>query len=164
MKNLILTLAVSCLLCACATSRKLPATTVQETTNRNVDVKYEKVFVHDTTYIKIPAQTAERTTQDSTSRLENDYAISVACINADGTLFHSLNTKPQKKPVPVCKEIERKDSIIYVDKVIPVYIEKELGRWEKTCIRWFPYLLVVIILAIAFIFRTQIHSIARRIL
>lgn len=158
MKICFLTLITSFLLCACSTQQKLPTPTIQETTNRNVDVKFEKVFVHDTTYIEIPAQTAERTTQDSTSVLENDYAISVACINEDGTLFHSLNTKPQKKPVPVDKEIERKDSIIYVDKLIkePVLVEKELGRWEKTCISWFPYLLVAMILTLIIILRKLI--------
>lgn len=158
MKICFLTLITSFLLCACAAQQKLPTTTVQEMTSRNVDVKYEKVFVHDTTYIEIPAQTAERTTQDSTSILENDYAISVACINADGTLFHRLNTKPQKKPVPVDKKIERKDSIIYADKLIkvPVLVEKELGRWEKTCIEWFPYLLVAMILTLIIILRKLI--------
>lgn len=155
MKICFLNLITSFLLCACGTQQKLPTTTVQETTNRNVEVKFEKVLVHDTTYIEIPAQTAERTTQDSTSLLENDYAISVACINADGTLFHVLNTKPQKKPVLVYKEIERKDSIIYDDRQIkvPVLVEKELGRWEKTCIEWFPYLLVGMILTLTIILR-----------
>lgn len=162
MKNLILTLAVSCLLCACGTQRKLPTTTIQETTSSNVEVKYEKVFVHDTTYIEIPAQTAERTTPDSTSHLENDYAVSDAKINSDGTLFHDLKTKPQKKPVPVDKEIERRDSVAYVDRYVEVPVERSLTCWEKTCINWFPYTLVVILLALVYIFRKPMRSLIRR--
>lgn len=164
MKNLILTLAVFCLLCACGTQRKLPTTTIQETTNSNVEVKYEKVFVHDTTYIEIPAQTAERTTPDSTSHLENDFAVSDARINADGTLFHDLKTKPQKKPVPVEKEIERRDSVAYADRYVevPVPVERSLNRWERTCINWFPYSVAALLLALVYIFRKPIRSLIRR--
>lgn len=160
MKNLIFILAVSCLLYGCGTQRKLPTTTIQETTNSNVEVKYEKVFVHDTTYIEIPAQTAERTTRDSTSHLENDFAVSDAKINPDGSLFHDLKTKPQKKPVPVNKEIERRDSIAYVDSPVPV--ERSLTRWEKTCINWFPYSVVAILLLLVYVFRKPMRSLIRR--
>lgn len=164
MKNLIFILAVSCLLYGCGTQRKLPTTTIQETTNSNVEVKYEKVFVHDTTYIEIPAQTAERTTRDSTSHLENDFAVSDAKINPDGSLFHDLKTKPQKKPVPVNKEIERRDSIAYVDRYVevPVPVERSLTRREKTCINWFPYSVVAILLLLVYVFRKPMRSLIRR--
>lgn len=164
MKNLIFILAVSCLLYGCGTQRKLPTTTIQETTNSNVEVKYEKVFVHDTTYIEIPAQTAERTTRDSTSHLENDFAVSDAKINPDGSLFHDLKTKPQKKPVPVNKEIERRDSIAYVDRYVevPVPVERSLTRWEKTCINLFPYSVVAILLLLVYVFRKPMRSLIRR--
>ncbi|MDO4163947.1 MAG: hypothetical protein Q4D56_06120 [Bacteroides sp.] len=164
MKNLIFTLAVSCLVCGCGTQRKLPTTTIQETTNSNVEVKYEKVFVHDTTYIEIPAQTAERTTRDSTSHLENDFAVSDAKINPDGSLFHELKTKPQKKPVPVDKEIERRDSVVYVDRhvEVPVPVERSLTPWERTCINWFPYSVAALILMLVYVFRKPMRSLIRR--
>lgn len=155
---------MSCLLYGCGTQRKLPTTTIQETTNSNVEVKYEKVFVHDTTYIEIPAQTAERTTRDSTSHLENDFAVSDAKINPDGSLFHDLKTKPQKKPVPVNKEIERRDSIAYVDRYVevPVPVERSPTRWEKTCINLFPYSVVAILLLLVYVFRKPMRSLIRR--
>ncbi len=78
-----------------------------------VETNTVTVYVPDTVLIEIPLQTAERTTADSTSHLENDYATSDARINADGTLFHSLNTKPQEKPVEVKKKEVRKDNIVY---------------------------------------------------
>ena len=164
MKNLIFTLVVSCLLCACGTSKNLPTTTIQETTNSNVEVKYEKVFVHDTTFIEIPAQTAERTTRDSTSHLENDLAVSDAKINPDGTLFHELKTKQQKKPVPVDKEIERRDSVVYVDGYVevPVPVERSLTQWERTCINWFPYSVAALMLMLVYVFRKPMRSLIRR--
>lgn len=164
MKNLILTLAVSCLLCACGTQRKLPTTTIHETTNSNVEVRYVKESVHDTTFVEIPAQTAERTTPDSTSHLENDFAVSDAKINPDGTLFHDLKTKPQKKPVPVDKEIERRDSVAYVDRFVevPVPVERQLTYWERTSIRWFPYLVGVVLVLLCLVFKKPLLALIRR--
>lgn len=57
--------------------------------------------IHDTLEIVLPHQTAERTTMDSTSHLENDYCISDARINPDGTLSHTLVTKDTPISVPV---------------------------------------------------------------
>lgn len=164
MRNMILTLAVSYLLCACGTQRKLATTTIQETNNSNVEVKYIKEFVHDTTFVEIPAQTAERTTPDSTSHLENDFAVSDAKINSDGTLSHSLKTKPQKKPVPVDREIERRDSVVYVDRLVkvPVPVERQLTFWEKNSIRWFPYLVGAVLVLLCLVFKKPLLALVRR--
>lgn len=93
------------LLSSCSTQKKLIATTQE---NTRVETKYEVVYRTDTMYIDIPSQTAEVSKRDSTSKLENDYATSEARINPDGSLFHNLKTKPQKKPIPVQIPIERK--------------------------------------------------------
>jgi hypothetical protein len=102
-------------------------------------------------FIEIPAQTAERTTADSTSHLENDYATSDAKINPDGTLYHNLNTKPQTKPVPTDKKIERRDSIVYqakyIDREITVEVERHLSWWEKTQIYGFWAVIVIMVIA-----------------
>lgn len=103
-----------------------------------VEVRTETVYVTDTTYIEIPAQTAERTTADSVSHLENDYATSDARINVDGTLTHTLATKPQSKPVEFQKPVEHRDSIVYRDKVVTKTdvqikeVERNLSWWEQT--------------------------------
>lgn len=129
-----------------------------------VDVRYKTIIMPDTVFIEIPAQTSERTTADSTSHLENDYATSDARINPDGTLFHQLATKPHKKPVEVDKKIEQRDSIIYVEKSNTeigqqiVEVERQLSWWEKTRIYGF-YLLAALLVVI---YRKQIWSILRK--
>ena len=71
------------LLTACGTSRKL--TTVQSDSVR-VEVVKTVEYIHDTVTVEIPAQTAERTTRDSSSHLEKDFGESDARINSDVTL------------------------------------------------------------------------------
>lgn len=109
----------------------------------------ETVYVPDTVYIDIPAQVAERTTADSTSHLENDYAKSDARINADGSLFHSLETRPQQKPVEIQKKIEYRYRTIIKTVKETEYIEKELSWWERfrlhlgTVVIWATFAMIV---------------------
>jgi len=128
-------------LCALFGSCRSHKDMVSEHTQKDsvrVEVRTETVYVTDTLLVEIPAQTAERTTADSVSHLENDYATSDARINADGTLTHTLATKPQKKPVEFQKPVERKDSIVYVDKLVTKTdvqikeVERDLSWWEQT--------------------------------
>ena len=91
------------LLTACGTSRKL--TTFQSDSVR-VEVVKTVEYIHDTVTVEIPAQTAERTTRDSSSHLENDFAESDARINSDGTLYHDLRTKPQEKEIPMAEDTD----------------------------------------------------------
>lgn len=98
------------LLCALLGSCKSQKNLIHEKEQKDsvrVDVRYQTIIVPDTVFVEIPPQIAERTTADSTSHLENDYATSDARINPDGTLFHQLATKPQKKPVKVDKKSSR---------------------------------------------------------
>lgn len=166
------------LLSGCCTQRRVVDTTMtiteKDSTNTEVRVETQIVYVPDTVFIEIPAQIAERTTQDSTSHLENDYATSDARINADGSLFHNLNTKPQKKPVEVQTPTIRKDSIKTeykiidvekeVEKKVPVEVEKKLTWWQSTCIKFFPWSLILIALSIGFYFRKPIWNIIKRFL
>jgi hypothetical protein len=130
--------AIVWVLTSCGSTKPLAGTDTHEKDSTRVEVKIETVYVTDTCYVEIPAQTAERETKDSVSHLENDYATSDARINPDGTLFHSLATKPQQKPVEYQKPVERKDSIVYRDrekevKVTEVVeVEREPTWWDKT--------------------------------
>ena len=81
-----------------------------------VEVRERVIKIPDTVWIEIPAQSAERTTADSTSHLENDYAESNARINRDGTLYHDLATKPQSVPAKTDKDVIYRDSIVYRDR------------------------------------------------
>ena len=146
------------LLTACGTSRKL--TTVQRDSVR-VEVRKTVEYIHDTVTIEIPDQVAERTTQDSTSHLENDFAESDARINSDGTLYHDLRTKPQEKEIPVEVPKERKDSIIYcnieVEKIVPV--ERVLTGWQKLQMKGFWIVLAVLVV---YVFKKPLLCLIRR--
>lgn len=149
------------LLTACGTSRKL--TTVQSDSVR-VEVVKTVEYIHDTVTVEIPAQIAERTTRDSSSHLENDYAVSDARINGDGTLYHDLRTKPQRKPVPVRVPVVRKDSIVYVDKQVevPVMVEKDLTAWQQFRLKWFGALAALSIALAAWTLRKPLLNLIRR--
>lgn len=153
-------LAAVLLVGGCSPGKHLAKTQQQQDSTR-VEVRKEIVYVPDTVYLEIPAQTAERTTRDSTSHLENDYATSDARINSDGTLYHDLRTKPQEKEIPVEVPKERKDSIIYrnieVEKIVPV--ERELTKWQKTQMRGFWVVLVVLVV---YVFRKPFLALIRR--
>lgn len=161
----------------CCTQRRVVeqnTTVIQQKDSSNTEVRVEKVieYLTDTVYIKIPAQIAERTTQDSTSHLENDYATSDARINQDGTLYHDLKTKPQEIASEFQKPIERNDSIRteyktktkYITLIDKKEVEKELTWWQHTCIKWFPWCLILLIIAIGYIFRKPILKITKRLL
>ena len=154
---------LSIILCltSCGTTRHLPQETVQSKDSTKVEIREKTVYVRDTVILKIPAQTAERETQDSTSHLENEYAASDARINKDGSLYHDLKTKPQDKPVEFDKPVETRDSIIYrtqyIDRVQTAEVERELSWWQKTQMYGFW----VALAAIAVICRKKIFSILK---
>ena len=160
----------------CCTQRRVVeqnTTVIQQKDSSNTEVRVEKVieYLTDTVYIKIPAQMAERTTQDSTSHLENDYATSDARINQDGTLYHDLKTKPQEIPAEFQKPIERNESIRtkyktkteYITLIDKKEVEKELTWWQHTCIKWFPWCLILLIITIGYILRNPILKITKRL-
>lgn len=161
----------------CCTQRRAVeqnTTVIQQKDSENTEVRVEKVieYMIDTVYIKIPAQIAERTTQDSTSHIENDYATSDARINQDGTLYHDLKTKPQEIASEFQKPVERNDSIRteyktkteYITLIDEKEVEKELTWWQHTCIKWFPWCLILLIISIGYIFKKPILKITKRLL
>lgn len=173
MKHLLYIVLTAVLLTACASSRKAATSStdssVQGRDSVRIEYREKTVFVPDTVFVEIPAQTAERTTPDSVSHLENDYAESNARINQDGSLFHDLKTKPQAKPVPTQKEIQYRDSIVYKDRIVKlrvtetktVEVEKNLSWFQKTQIYGFWALLLLL----AIIYRKKLFgAIVRRIL
>lgn len=158
MKLKFLFLGILGILTACRTPQKL-TTTQQDSTH--TEIREKVVFIPDTVLVEIPSQITERTTRDTTSHLENDYATSDARVNSDGSLYHNLKTKPQKKPVPVETPVIRKDSIVYRDRAVKelVPIERELSKWQKTQMRGFWVVLVVLVV---YVFRKPIFTLIRR--
>ena len=111
-----------------------------------IEERLRYVPVVDTFFMEVPAQSAERTTADSTSHLENDYAVSDARINPDGSLYHSLETKPRTDTLTQELSVQAKDSIIYREKVVPkIYpVEKELNWFVRMRI-WLGNIMLVLI-------------------
>lgn len=148
-RTIFLIVAAVLLVGGCSPGKHLTKTQQQQDSTR-VEVRKEIVYVPDTVYLEIPAQTAERTTRDSTSHLENDYAESDARINPDGSLFHDLKTKTQKIPKEVKTPVEQNDSIVYKARAInetnEVEVERELTWWQKTQMYGFWITLLIIVI------------------
>lgn len=121
--------------CSCRTIAN--ETNTNEKDSVKVEVRTETVYVKDSVKIYIEKEKEAVVVRDS-SHLENDYAKSDARINPDGTLFHSLETKPQEKSVEFDKPIVKKDSIATrtIRKTITKTKTKEVQRdytwWDKT--------------------------------
>lgn len=171
MKHLFYILFIAALLTGCGTTKVATSSDIREEKNDSVRIEYRErtILVPDTVFVEIPAQTAERTTPDSLSHLENDFAESTARINQDGSLYHDLKTKPQTKPVPTNKEIQERDSVRTVcrDRIVErtstetVEVEKKLSRFQKIQIAGFWTLLVFLMI----VYRKKIFgTLVRRIL
>lgn len=158
MKNILL-IVILVAVSACCPYRHLTTSTKDSV---RVEVRTRTEFVRDTVYRDIPALSEKVTTRDTTSHLENYYAESDACINTDGSLFHSLSTKQRREPIPIDRPVEYRDSIVYRDRAVDriVQIEKELSWWQKTQIRGFWALLIILV----FVLRKDIASLARRLI
>lgn len=151
-----LLMVIGCLFFSSCTAKKVVTERVKDSVR--IETKYKVELRTDTVRIEIPAQTAERETKDSVSFLQNDYATSLAVFHANGILFHSLKLKPQKKSVPVSTPVITRDSVIYrdVQAFKPVYVERELTKWQAFRVKWFTTVCALLLLAIIYISRKQI--------
>lgn len=139
------------LVTSCGSSRHA-ATSIETHDSTKVEVRTERIEHIDTVYIELPRQVERIVTQDTTSHLENDYAVSEARVEA-GMLHHTLETKAAKIPVPIKSTIEKRDSVTTNSKneveKEKVYIEKELTAWQRFRLRGF-WILAAIVAAIGF--------------
>lgn len=134
---------VMLLFSSCRTGRQVVVVEARDSIRIEERLRY--VPVVDTFFMEVPSQSAERTTADSTSHLENDYAESYARIMTDGSLYHSLETKPRTDTLSREVGVQVRDSIIYREKVVPqvVPVEKGLSDWQKIQIRGFWIFLIL---------------------
>ena len=116
---------------ACSTVRPLPTTD-----STKVEVRTETVIEKDTVFVELPRVVERVAVQDTTSHLENEFALSDARISG-GVLKHSLETKPVKMPAVVDKQIVFRDSIVFRDRVQTqtVEVEKKLTGWQQAKLR-----------------------------
>ena len=146
-KYIITSTALVAVLTSCSPSRHLATSNnIKDSVRVETVVRYESVL--DTVFIEIPIERERQTVRDTTSHLETSFALSDARINEDGTLYHSLENKPQKRPAEVKKEVIYRDSVVYRDKVVQkvetVEVPRELTWWQRTQLRGFWVLLAVL--------------------
>lgn len=137
----------SALCVACATTRQAaPAEHLR------TETRVETVFETDTIQVEIPQIVEKIITKDTISILENDYAISEACVS-EGLLSHSLETKPVQHPVEIQKEIVYRDSIVFCDRTIveTVEVEKPLTGWQNFKMKTGGFALGLLVIAIVFL-------------
>lgn len=136
------------LLTSCRTHRQLTSDS-RDSVRVETVVRYESVL--DTVFVEIPNERERQTVRDTISHLETSFALSDARINKDGTLYHSLENKPQKRPIEIQKEVVYRDSIVYRDRVVTKTEVKEVPRdltwWQKAQMRGFWVLLFIIVIA-----------------
>ena len=134
----------SALCVACATTRQAaPAEHLR------TETRVKTVFKTDTIQVEIPQIVEKIITKDTISILENDYAISEACVS-EGLLSHSLETKPVQHPVEIQKEIVYRDSIVFCDRTIieTVEVEKTLTGWQNFKMKTGGFALGLLVIAI----------------
>ncbi len=133
------------------------------TTSTRDSVRVETVIrterVPDTVFVEVPVESVRQTVRDTTSHLETSFAVSDARILADGSLLHSLENIPQKRPVPTEKEIEYHETNEYhgYEEAEIVEVARPLTWWQQTQIRGF-WMLVLILLVVC---REQITGLAK---
>lgn len=141
----LMTFAVALLLfSSCRTGRQVVVVEARDSVR--VEERVREIKVTDTLFVEVPMQKESTTVRDSMSHLENDYAISDARINPDGSLSHSLETKPRTDTLSREVGVQVRDSIIYREKVVPkiVPVEKELNWFTQMRI-WLGNIMLVLI-------------------
>lgn len=114
-----------------------------------VEVRERVEYITDTIKVAIPYE-REVATRDTSSHLENAYAMSDAAILPDGRLFHTLETRPQLRSFTIQKPVLRRDSVVYRNfyREVEVEVKAELTKLQQFQINgfWLMLLLFLIIL------------------
>lgn len=141
---LFLFIAIVLLFSSCRTGRQVVVVEARDSVR--VVERVREVRVVDTVLVEVPPQREVVTVRDSSSHLENDYALSDARILADGSLFHTLETKPRTDTLAREVGVQVRDSIVYREKVVPqpVPIEKPIG-WFTQLRLWLGNVMLVLI-------------------
>lgn len=144
MRRVLWVVAIVLLFSSCRTGRQIVV--VEGKDSIRIEERVREIKVTDTLFVEVPMQKESTTVRDSMSHLENDYAISDARVMADGSLYHSLETKPRTDTLSREVGVQVRDSIIYREKVVPkiVPVEKELNWFTQMRI-WLGNVMLVLI-------------------
>lgn len=137
-------IVVAYLVCGCCPCR-VQTTALQDSVRVEVLERIE--YVPDTIEVTVPYERAS-VVRDTTSHLENSYAMSDAAILPDGRLFHSLETRPQLRPFAIQKPVMRRDSVVYrnIYREVTVEVDAELTKFQRFQINGFWLLIILIVL------------------
>nr|WP_315123756.1 hypothetical protein [uncultured Porphyromonas sp.] len=141
-------LVLMLILIGCGARRKTnPSQSEVRRDSVSTKVVERTIYKHDTVRLHVPYQVATAKVKDSTSRLENDWAVSTAHVYRDGTLQHSLETKAGPRQIETETPIIYRDSIVYRDRDVRnvelKMVEKPLTPWQKKQIAGFWILVSV---------------------
>lgn len=114
------------------------------------EVREHTEYIHDTAFVEVPQIVGKVVTVDTTSFLENEWAKSNASVSA-GTLSHSLETKPQKRPIQVQTQIVYRDSVVVEERVVEKEVERDLTWWELTKIKFGGWAVLILVAGIVLI-------------
>ena len=148
------------LVCSCGPARVITST-AQE--SERIQVRESVTFVPCLVTVRIPEIQETRRTRDTSSHLENKYAASDAIVHPDGTLEHSLRTKPQETPQIVNVPRIQRDSVIERSATSETQtetireVERPLSRWQRFRLAAFWPLLAFAIIALARFIRQLLH-------
>lgn len=156
---LIMAATAAAMLASCCPCRHL-TTGTRDSIRIETVVRVKRII--DTAFIEVPVEVIQQTVRDTTSHLETSFALSDARICPDGSLFHSLENKSQKRPISIEKEVVYRDSIVYRDRATKNIIEipHPLTWWQQTQIQGF-YMLLAILLVVC---RKPIAALLKRII
>ncbi len=130
----IITLVAICGLISCVPQKVVVRDHRTDSVRVVKEVQVVERWRDTTIYIQLPAEVREVIRRDS-SRLETSAAVSDARINSDGTLYHSLRNKIEKRPVVVpvkdTQTKEHRDSVIIREAIKEVPIAMPLTWWQK---------------------------------
>lgn len=132
------------LIFTCCASTKVVATSQVDSVR--VEIRERIVEVPITAEIEIPEISERQVVNQDSSSLANDYAKSEAKILPDGSLYHSLETIPQKIGVPMIAKIPLRDTMIFRQNIGKQLVEvpRELTAWQKFRLDGFWVLLILI--------------------
>ncbi len=139
-----LNLLLLTLFCTSCGTSKIVATSQVDSVR--VEIRERIVEVPVTAEVEIPKITERQVINQDSSSLSNDYAKSEAKILPDGSLYHSLETIPQKIGVPMIARIPAQDSVIFHQIIGTqlIQVPRELTAWQKIRLDGFWVLLFII--------------------
>lgn len=85
-----------------------------------------------------PVSESRLNVRDTVDVIENDYAVSTVKVHRDGSIDHSLSSKPRtlevEMEVPVASADTTRSLSTSECIEVPVYVEKQFDWWQKTLI------------------------------